>query len=108
MHQDRGAGERQPRGRQGWPDRSTAGIQYKTVRDHAFTVTGGSVAGARRLDSGSDTPNIRWEITVRPDSSGAVTLVLPATTDCEADGAICTAERRMLSNRLELTVNGPG
>ena len=105
MHQDRGAGERQPRGRQGWPDRSTAGIQYKTVRDHAFTVTGGSVTYVRRLERPG---NIRWEITVRPDSSGAVTLVLPATTDCKADGAICTEDGRMLPGPLEFTVNGPG
>ena len=75
------------------------------MRDHAFTATGGSVTYVRRLERPG---NIRWEITVRPDSSGAVTLVLPATTDCEAGGAICTEDGRMLSNRLELTVNRPG
>ena len=35
-------------------------FSYKTLRDHAFTVTRGTVAGARRLDGDSDTPNIRW------------------------------------------------
>ena len=44
------------------PDGNPRIFSYKTLRDHAFTVTGGTVAGARRLDSGSDTPNIRWEI----------------------------------------------
>ena len=34
--------------------------------------------------------NIRLEISVRPDWNGTVTIVLPVTTDCEADGAICT------------------
>ena len=34
--------------------------------------------------------------------------VLPVTTDCAADGAICTEDGRMLSNRLVLTVTGPG
>ena len=63
---------------------------------------------ARRLDRDSETPNIRWEISVTPHGNGSVTIVLPATTDCEADGAICTADGRMLSGRLELTVSGPG
>ena len=45
----------------------TGDFSYKTLRDHAFTVTGGDVAGARRLDRDSDTPNIRWEISVSPD-----------------------------------------
>ena len=80
------------------------GLSYKTLRDHAFTVTGGSVTGARRLDPPS---NIRWEISVRPAGNGDVTVVLPVTTDCAAQGAICTGEGRPLSNRLELTVSKP-
>ena len=81
------------------------GFSYSTLRDHAFTVTGGEVVKARRLESGK---NIRWEIHVTPDSSVAVTIVLPATTDCEAEGAICTGDGRMLSEPLELIVSGPG
>ena len=81
------------------------GFSYVTMRDHAFTVTGGSVTGARRLDPPG---NMRWEITVTPDSNGVVTIVLPVTEDCEADGAVCTDDGRMLSNRLEVTVPGPG
>ena len=80
------------------------GFSYTTMRDHAFTVTGGSVKGARRLESGK---NQRWEITVKPDSNGDVTVVLPVTTDCAAQGAICTGDGRPLSNRLEITVSGP-
>ena len=80
-------------------------LSYKTLRDdHVFTVEGGKVTGARRLVKGS---NIGWEIVVEPDSNGDVTIVLPATTDCDAQGAICTDDDRMLSNRLELTVSGP-
>ena len=79
-------------------------ISYKTLRDHAFTVTGGEVIRARRLERPG---NIRWEITVRPSSDAAVTIVLPITEDCEADGAICTADGRKLSSRLELTISGP-
>ena len=82
-----------------------AGFSYKTLRDNAFTVTGGEVVKARRLEKGK---NVRWEISVRPDGNGPVTIVLPATTDCDADGAVCTDDGRMLSNRLEITVPGPG
>ena len=50
---------------------------------------------------------MRWEISVTPDGDGAVTIVLPQTTDCGATGAVCTDDGRMLSNRLEVTVPGP-
>ena len=80
-------------------------LSYKTLRDHAFTVVGGSVEKAKRLEKGS---NIGWRITVQPDADGDVTITLPATEDCGDTGAICTEDGRMLSNRLELTVSGPG
>ena len=83
------------------------GFSDVTLRDHAFTVTRGTVVGARRLDSDSDTPNIRWEISVSPDSNADVTVELPATEDCEAQGAICTEDDTMLSSPLEFTVKGP-
>ena len=79
-------------------------FSYKTLRDHAFTVTGGEVIKARRLERGK---NVGWEITVQQDGDGTVTIVLPATTDCAAAGAICTEDDRKLSNRLEMTVSGP-
>ena len=80
-------------------------VSYKTLRDHAFEVTGGDVKKAKRLEQGS---NVGWRITVRPNSNTHVTIVLPVTADCGALGAICTGDGRMLSNRLELTVSGPG
>ena len=80
-------------------------LSYVTLRDHAFTVTGGTVNRAKRLTQGS---NIGWTITVTPGSAAAVTVVLPVTTDCDADGAVCTGDGRELSNRLEFTVSGPG
>ena len=79
-------------------------FSYRTLRDHAFTVAEGEVVNARRLERGK---NVRWEITVQPDANGTTTIVLPATTDCDADGAICTEDGRMMSNRLEITVQGP-
>ena len=79
-------------------------FSYTTLQEHALTVTGGSVSKARRLEAGK---NIRWEITVQPSSNADVTIALPITTDCTAQGAICTGDGRSLSNRLELTVSGP-
>ena len=81
------------------------GIGYRTLRDHAFTVTGGEVVRARRLEPGK---NVRWQIHVRPTYNADVTIVLPVTTDCDAQGAICTGDGRPLSSRLVLRVSGPG
>ena len=80
-------------------------FSYKIMRDHAFTVTGGQVTEARRLVPRS---NVGWEIHVQPDGDGTVTIVLPVTTDCTAEGAICTQDGRKLSTSLNLTVPGPG
>ena len=60
-------------------------LSYKTLRDHAFTVTGGTVRKAQRLEQRS---NVGWRITVRPDGNGQVAVVLPETTDCDDQGAI--------------------
>ncbi len=76
-------------------------LSYKTLRDSAFTVSGGDVVKASRVYRSS---NMRWEIRIEPDGNGPVTIVLPATTDCSATGAICTGDGRPLSNRLEITV----
>ena len=83
------------------------GFSSLTLRDHAFTVTGGEVAGARQMDGDSDTPNIRWEISVSPDSNANVTVKLPVTEDCDTQGAICTDDGRALSSPLKFTVKGP-
>ena len=65
-------------------------IGYRTLRDDAFTESGGEVVNARRLTAGS---SLGWEITVEPSGNGTVTLTLPAATDCTATGAICTSGR---------------
>ena len=78
-------------------------VSYKTVRDASFTVTGGDVTAARRVDKRRDL----WEITIEPDSAEAVTVRLPETTDCDASGAICTGDGGPLSHSLSATVAGP-
>ena len=79
-------------------------LSYVTLLDHAFSVTGGSVEAAQRTDKPS---NISWRITVKPLGNGTITITLPETTDCNADGAICTDDGRKLSNPLSFTVPGP-
>ena len=82
-------------------------LSYATLKNHAFNVTGGSVERAQRTDKPS---NISWLITVKPQGNGDVTIELPATTDCDDQGAICTKDDsgRKLSNSLSFTVSGPG
>ena len=79
-------------------------FSYETLRDQALTASGGTVTNARRLDPPG---NVRWEITVEPSSDADVTIVLAETTDCDDQGAICTADGRMLSAEVTLTVAGP-
>ena len=81
------------------------GLSYTTLQEHAFTVTGGSVSKARRLEPGK---NARWEITIQPSSDAGVTILLPNTTDCATQGAICTSDGRKLSNSLTVSVFGTG
>ena len=79
------------------------GVSYVTLRDEALKVTNGTVTKAKRVDGRSRL----WEITIEPDSDAHVTIVLPITTDCNAQGAVCTSSGTELSNRSEATVPGP-
>ena len=82
-------------------------LNYETLRDAAFTVTGGEVSHAARIARKAVDRNRRWEITVEPDSIGEVVVTLPATTDCAAARAVCHADGRMLSAPATGTVPGP-
>ena len=79
-------------------------LSYVTVRDHAFTVSGGIVRKAQRLERPS---NIRWRITVEPFGWGDVSLTLPGGRACTATGAICATEQRKLASSPSATVQGP-
>ena len=78
---------------------------YARIRDHAFTIDEGDINKAQRVTQGS---NQSWTITVKPDGNGDVKLTLPDTTDCDAEGAICTYDDRMLSHSTTITIAGPG
>ena len=72
-------------------------LDYKTLRDSAFTVTNGRVRGAERVVKGE---NRRWKISVRPSSNDDVTITLPT-------GSVSTESGRPLSNSPSARVAGP-
>ena len=77
---------------------------YARIRDYAFSVNGATIKKANRKTQGS---NQNWTVTVDPTDNGGVSITLPATTNCSAQGAICTADGRRLSNSSSATVAGP-
>ena len=78
-------------------------ISPQNMRDHALTVSGGTVTDARRVDSRSDL----WELTVEPAGTGAVSILALQNRACTETGALCTADGRMLSTGLGKSVPGP-
>ena len=73
------------------------------AKDAAIEVSGGTLARAVRVKRRKDL----WALTVNPSGSGAVTVTLPATADCAAAGAVCTADGRRLETALTHTIQGP-
>ena len=82
------------------------GISYRSLREDAFTVSGGRVTGGKRVDGRRDL----FEMTVRPESLADVRIALAAGRDCAVSGAICTKgePRRRLTNAISATVQGTG
>ena len=77
-------------------------VGYRDVQN-AVKVSGGSINQTNRKTNGS---NVGWKLKVRPSGTGSLTITLPATTNCSARGAICTANGRRLSNSPSATVAG--
>ena len=69
----------------------------------AFDVERAALKRTRRVDGRRDL----WDATIRPRGRAAVTVTLPATTDCDARGAVCTRDGRPLAAGLSLTMPGP-
>ena len=65
-------------------------------------VTGGTVGKAEPL-TGS---NFGWNVEIDPASLADVTILL-SMRPCGSSGAICTADSRVLSNGIDVTVPGP-
>ena len=78
-------------------------ITPEDMRDHALTVTGGTVTNATRVDGRSDL----WELTVEPAGTGAVSILVPLDRACTETGALCTADGQMLTTASGHSVPGP-
>ena len=68
-------------------------ISAADLKDHALTVTNGTVTTALALNSGT----AEWDITLQPTGAGSLNILVSPTTDCAAAGALCTAAGTMLS-----------
>ena len=79
-------------------------ISYRTLRDVALRATDGTVLRSRRLNRPS---NKVWEVHVRPETQGTVTVVLAGNRPCEETGAVCANDGRRLSGGVEVSVPGP-
>ena len=72
------------------------------LRDHALAVTNAAVA-VSRVDGHSDL----WEVRLTPESDAMVTVSLSPAADCDAAGAVCTEDGRMLSVGAARVIPGP-
>ena len=78
-------------------------VSYTVLRDESFAVTGGEVRKARRVDGRND---LR-EIHVEPEGWDDVRVTLAGGRACGTEGAICTADGKVLANTAVATVPGP-
>ena len=75
----------------------------EALRDHALKVTNAAVEAASRVDDRSDL----WEVRLTPESDAMVTVSLSPAADCDAAGAVCTEDGRMLSVGVARVILGP-
>ncbi len=85
-------------------DREFTGLRLPAFKAGALEVTNGRLIDAKRVVPGE---NRRVTVRVRPASNEDMTVTLPATADCAAPGAICTAGGQKLANLVSATVLGP-
>ena len=75
----------------------------EALRDHALEVTNATVEAVSRVDDRSDL----WEVRLTPESDAMVTVALLPAADCDAAGAVCTEDGRMLSFGVARVIPGP-
>ena len=81
-------------------------VSWRTVKDHLFDVTGGSIARAQRVQRTGSALNRRWQLTVTPSGNDDVTLTLRGTSVCTDTHSVCTSDGRMLEGGTEVSVPG--
>ena len=71
--------------------------------EQALAVTNATIEAVSRVDGRSDL----WEVRLTPESEVVVTALLSSSTDCEAPGAVCTADGRVLAHAVGTAIPGP-
>ncbi len=79
-------------------------ISLADLKQHALSVTGGSIMAVARA---SDAPRKQFELTIQPSSNEAVSLFTSPTSDCNAQGALCTKDGRRLALYQAILIHGP-
>ena len=75
----------------------------EALRDHALEATNAAVEAVSRVDERSDL----WEVRLTPETDAMVTVFLSPAADCDAAGAVCTEDGRMLSVGASRVILGP-
>ena len=81
-----------------------SGASWRWIRDHTFTVTGGTLTRARRT---GPVHNQQWTVTVTPSGTAAVTLTLRDAVGCQGERGMCTPDGRVLEGGARVTIQGP-
>ena len=81
-------------------------ISFVTLRDHALSVSGGSITAISRIDRSR---NDRWNLTVTPGPghTGDIVITLAATESCTDKHAICTTNDVPLARSVISIIRGP-
>ena len=76
---------------------------WRAMKNEAIEVSGGRIKRVRRTNRRKDL----WDIFVKPTGNYDIDIVLPENRTCDTTGGLCTAEGKVLSNRLKAVVSGP-
>ncbi len=84
------------------------GFSYKVLRDQVIKLTQGSQTFTPQKAKRMNKPNNDlWQITAKLRSKEDLTINFEQRENCDASGAICTPDGRMLSNAVSATILGP-
>ena len=71
--------------------------------EQALAATNATIEAVSRVDGRSDL----WEVRLTPESDATVTVLLPLAADCDAAGAVCTADGRAPAHAIGTAIPGP-
>ena len=81
-----------------------SGYSFRSMQSHLFDVTGAQIVKAKR---DGQPRNTKWAVQVRPTGNADVTLAARATTDCDAEHAVCDSAGRKFDGALSARIAGP-